>query len=78
MTLEDDYTVAQHLQEAMTHLETAIDKSIQLVLNEGQSQKEIGHLWEEFLGKFFGCVRQKGMENKVNVLGWIKFPRWRH
>ena len=67
--------VDHHLQQAIAHLREALDASIRMVLNNQAYKAEIGQKWEMFLGQFFGMIKSKGKENKVNLLNWIKFPR---
>ncbi|HWQ71423.1 MAG TPA: hypothetical protein VN370_03795 [Desulfitobacteriaceae bacterium] len=76
MTL-DNNPINQHLQQAMDHLEKAINLSIEQVLQQGKNKKEIGRIWEQFITLFIGLVRRKSVEHRVNLLGWIAFPRWR-
>jgi len=74
----DYYSLDEHLQQAILYLEKAMDESIELVLNKGQSKKEIGRKWEDFFARFLNDVRQKSLKHKVNLYGWITFPRLRH
>jgi hypothetical protein len=70
--------VDHHLQQAFAHLREALSTSIAMVLNNQISKQEIGKRWEVFFGEFFGMVKTKGKENKVNLLSWISFPKvWR-
>ncbi|TXK84416.1 hypothetical protein FU659_08970 [Paenibacillus sp. N3.4] len=64
-----------HLREALSHLETALNQSIRSVLENDDTKKEIGLKWEKFLGAFIGQVREKGKKSRLNLLGWITFPR---
>ncbi|MFD0679320.1 MULTISPECIES: hypothetical protein [unclassified Paenibacillus] len=66
-----------HLQEALSHLELAINQSVKCVLENDSSKKEIGLKWERFLGEFMGQVRDKGKKSRLNLLSWITFPRVR-
>jgi hypothetical protein len=70
--------VDHHLQQAFAHLREALSVSITMVLNKQISKEEIGKRWEVFFGEFFGMVKTKGKENKLNLLSWISFPKiWR-
>jgi hypothetical protein len=71
----DEQNVDYHLQQALAHLERALNQSVNAVLQNECSHKEIGLKWEGFLGKFFGSVRDKGKMYRINLLGWISFPR---
>jgi hypothetical protein len=53
-------TIDHHLREALAHLEQAINQSIHTVLENQASSKEIGSKWEQFLGEFYGMVKDKG------------------
>ncbi|WP_282936284.1 hypothetical protein [Paenibacillus sp. RC67] len=72
-----EQTIDYHLQEALSHLETALDLSVRSVLEKDDAKKEIGLKWEQFLGEFIGQVREKGKQSRINLLGWITFPRIR-
>jgi hypothetical protein len=70
--------VDYHLQQAFAHLREALNASIGMVLENNGTKSEIGKKWEIFLGEFFGLVRAKGKESKLNLLSWISFPKlWR-
>lgn len=71
----EDQTVDFHLQQAMSHLEMALNKSMQAVLQKESSQKEQAQIWEGFLGRFFAAVRDMGKLHRINLLGWISFQR---
>jgi hypothetical protein len=68
-------SIDEHLRQALAHLETALNQSVSTVLKNEAAKREIGQKWEGFLGEFFRYIREKGKENKVNLLGWISFPR---
>ncbi|QWU17689.1 hypothetical protein SAMN04487895_10592 [Paenibacillus sophorae] len=70
-------TIDQHLQEALAHLEEAINQSIHTVMENQTSSKEIGGKWEQFLGQFYGMVKDKGKKSRINLLSWISFSRIR-
>ncbi|AKG33945.1 hypothetical protein [Paenibacillus durus] len=69
--------IDQHLQEALTHLEEAINQSIHSVMDNQASSKEIGGKWEQFLGQFYGMVKDKGKKSRINLLSWISFAKIR-
>lgn len=70
--------IDDHLRQALSHIHLAVDLSLNKVLANPQAQKEVGKKWEEFLGEFFGLVREKGKQHRINLLTWISFPRLRH
>lgn len=70
-------TIEFHLREALSHLETALNQSVRIVLENEGAKKQIGRQWEHFLGEFIGQVREKGKKSRINILGWISFPRLR-
>jgi hypothetical protein len=74
---QSEITVQHHLQEALTHLEIALNQSILLIQADEKSKKAVGQNWEGFLGEFFGQVREKGKESRVNLMSLISFPRMR-
>jgi hypothetical protein len=73
----DEQSIDDHLRQALSHLVVAINKSIAMILRNDAAKKEVGQKWEAFLGQFFGYVREKGKENRVNLMGLISFARLR-
>lgn len=74
----EEEKVDYHLQQAFAHLREALNVSIRLVLDKSEKKAEIGRKWEIFLGEFFGLIKAKGKESKLNLLTWISFPKlWR-
>jgi hypothetical protein len=67
--------VDYHLQQAFAHLKEALNESIGMVLENQGTKAAVGKKWEVFLGEFFGMVKSKGKESKLNLLSWISFPR---
>jgi len=74
----DEQIIDDHLRQALSHIELAINSSIKAGVENPSGQKLIGQKWEAFLGQFFEYARAKGKEQRVNLLGWISFPRIRH
>ena len=74
----DEHNIDDHLRQALAHIESAINSSIIAGAENPSAQKLIGQKWEAFLGQFFEYARVKGKEQRVNLLGWISFPRIRH
>jgi hypothetical protein len=74
---QSEQSVKHHLHEALTHLEIALNQSIQLIQDDDKSKKIVGQNWEDFLGEFFGQVREKGKKSHVNLMSLISFPRSR-
>lgn len=75
--MEENQSIEHHLGEALVHLEAAINLSVMRGAQDPEQQKIIGRQWEGFLARFFGYARDKGKEHRVNILGWISFPRLR-
>jgi hypothetical protein len=73
----EEQSVDFHLQQALSHLDAALNQSIKLILDNQEEKQIIGSKWEKFLGAFFGLVREKGKQSKMNLLNWISFPRIR-
>jgi hypothetical protein len=69
--------VISHLKQALSHLDTALNVTVQSLRSNPGSKKMVGTIWEEFLSTFFSRVRSKGKENNVNLLGLISFPKLR-
>lgn len=74
----DEQKIDEHLRQALSHIELAINTSITAGADNPSAQKLIGQKWEAFLGQFFEYARVKGKEQRINLLGWISFPRIRH
>jgi hypothetical protein len=70
-------TIDQHLREALIHLEQAINQSIEAVQADQAASKELGGKWQQFLGEFYGMVKEKGVKTRINMLSWISFARLR-
>lgn len=70
-------TIDRHLREALAHLEQAIDQSIRAAQENKSASQELGGKWEQFLGEFFGMVKNKGKQSRINLLSWISFSKIR-
>jgi len=70
-------TIDHHLQEALAHLEKAINQSIHTVQENQATSKELGGKWEHFLGEFYGMVKDKGKKTRINLFSWISFAKIR-
>jgi hypothetical protein len=75
MDQRENNEVILHLKQALSHLDLGIRASIQSLKENPASKADIGYIWEEFLGTFFGKVRTIGKENKINLLNLISFER---
>ena len=64
-----------HLKQALSHLDAALHVTILSLKENPNSKTTIGKIWEEFLGIFFGKVRDAGKENRINLLSLISFPK---
>ncbi|MDR3565648.1 MAG: hypothetical protein P4N59_30000 [Negativicutes bacterium] len=56
-------------------LREAVDLSIELRSQSPQVKTEVVKLWEEFLGNFFGYIKQRSRESKDNLLAGIAWTR---
>jgi hypothetical protein len=72
-----EQNIDYHLREAYSHLEAALSQSVNTILENDDTKKEIGLRWEQFLGQFFGTVKEQGKKSKINLLGLISFSRIR-
>jgi hypothetical protein len=70
-----EQNIDDHLRAALMHLEAALSQSVNTILENDDKKKEIGSRWEQFLGQFFGTVREQGKKSKINLLGLISFSR---
>lgn len=75
--MQQSQSIDFHLQEALSHLEIAINQSIHTVLENESARKDIGQKWEKFLGEFYGRVKEKGKKSRINLLSWISFAKLR-
>jgi hypothetical protein len=73
----EEQSVDYHLQQALSHLEAAVNISIALCLKNQEEKPIIGNKWEKFLGEFFSLIREKGKQSRLNLLALISFPRFR-
>jgi hypothetical protein len=73
----DEQPIEYHLNQALLHLETALDSSVRIVSENDSAKKEMGQKWEKFIGDFFHLVREKGKKSRINLLGWINFSKLR-
>ncbi len=62
------------LQEAMTVIQDAVNKSMSL-LEEGEPQQAIGQVWSQFLGSFFQLIKEKSKQSQKNLLYFVKLPK---
>lgn len=77
METKQENDVIIHLKQAFLHLDEALKATIFSLREDSSSKNELGLLWEEFLGTFFGRIKIIGKENKVNLLSLISFERLR-
>ena len=52
-------------------LHEAVDLSIELRAQSPQAKAEVVKIWEEFLGGFFGYIKQRSREAKDNLLAGL-------
>ncbi len=65
----------QKMGNAMQNLREAVDLSIELRAQSPQNKSEVIKLWEDFLGQFFGYIKQRSKEAKDNLLAGISWTR---
>ncbi|MCM2536010.1 hypothetical protein NDK43_31610 [Neobacillus pocheonensis] len=75
MDHQEDNAVILHLKQALSHLDQAIRETIQSLKEDPAAKNNLGHVWEEFLGTFFGRIKTIGKENKMNLLNLVSFER---
>jgi len=73
--VENKKSLDFHFQEALIHIEKAIDQSIESVLSNEVSAQQIGQRWETFISQFLYYVRIKGKEKGINFFKWINIRR---
>jgi hypothetical protein len=56
-------------------LRQAVDMSIELRAQSPRHKTEVVKVWEEFLGGFFGYIKQRSRESKDNLLAGIAWTR---
>lgn len=56
-------------------LQAAVDLSIELRARSPQQKEEVIKIWEEFLGSFYGYIKQRGRETKDNLLAGVSWTR---
>jgi hypothetical protein len=72
-----EQSVDHHLNEALLHLEIALNVSIRNAQSYPEAKRELAPKWENFLSRFFGMVKEKGKQSKINLLSWISFAKLR-
>jgi hypothetical protein len=72
-----EHNIDYHLREALTHLEAALNQSVNTIIGNDAKKKEIGLRWEQFLRQFFGMVKEQGKKAKINLLSMISYSRIR-
>jgi len=69
--------LAEMLSRISRDLQSAIDLTIQIRRESPQSRNDTIRLWEDFLGGFFGYIKQRSKETKDNLLSGISLTRMR-
>ncbi|MCF8564470.1 hypothetical protein LLE49_06880 [Alicyclobacillus tolerans] len=67
--------IAQHLEQAWSHLEEALNLSVQNVSEDAGRKGYVSELWSAFLGRFMDAVRVKSKESRMNLMTWISFAK---
>lgn len=65
----------QKILNASRELHEAIDISIELKRTSPHAKEDVVKIWEEFLGQFFGYIKKRSKESKVNLLAGISWTR---
>lgn len=63
------------LGKTLQELHKVVDLSIELRAQSPREKAEVIQLWEDFLGQFFGYIRQRSKESKDNLLAGISWTR---
>ncbi len=62
--------------EGIAHeLREAVDMTIELRARSPQHKEAAIKIWEEFLGGFFGYIKQRSRESKDNLLAGVSWTR---
>lgn len=56
-------------------LREAVDMTIELRARSPQHKGEAIKIWEEFLGGFFGYIKQRSRESKDNLLAGVSWTK---
>ncbi|TCZ75482.1 hypothetical protein E0485_17275 [Paenibacillus albiflavus] len=75
-SVEIDQNIDFHLQQALNHLNEALNQSVAVVAQNQELQKEIGQKWGSFINSFFAAVRDSGKKNRMNLFKWISLPKF--
>ena len=65
----------QQIRNAGKEICEAVDMSIEIRRQSPELKSEVAQVWEEFLGQFFGYIKQKSKEAKDNLLAGISWTR---
>jgi hypothetical protein len=76
MTSEEiEQNIDYHLQQALDHLNEALNQSVAMVSQNQGLQKEIAQKWGSFINSFFAAVRDKGKTNRMNLFKWVSYSK---
>ncbi|MED1507706.1 MULTISPECIES: hypothetical protein [Bacillus] len=68
--------VDYHLEKALEHFEQALDLSVKAASENKAMQKEVATKMGSFTCEIFHSVREKGKENRMNIMKWFTLPRF--
>ncbi|WP_439875351.1 hypothetical protein ACSLGG_06105 [Bacillus mycoides] len=68
--------VDYHLEKALEHFEQALDLSVKAASENKAMQKEVATKMGSFTSEIFHSVREKGKENRMNIMKWFTLPRF--
>jgi hypothetical protein len=71
-----DKDVDYHLEKALEHFEQALDLSVKAASENKAMQKEVATKMGSFTSEIFHSVREKGKENRMNIMKWFTLPRF--
>ncbi|MBE7102758.1 hypothetical protein FT637_06785 [Bacillus cereus] len=71
-----DKDVEYHLEKALEHFEQALDLSVKTASENKAMQKEVATKMGSFTSEIFHSVREKGKENRMNIMKWFTLPRF--
>lgn len=68
-------TLLEKIQKVNKELRECIDLTIKIRAESPHNKIAAMKIWEEFLGSFFGYVKQRSKESKDNLLSGMSWTR---